>query len=175
MKSIIEKTNLGLAKVERVIMFVSGILMFTLMTWCVFARAILNLATPYQTELAQTFHIWLCFIGSSYLFSGNENPGVEIFADKVAQSRNITFKRIYFSIIWLASLVFILPCLYYAVLNIPKYVAQSTIYLRYSYILVYGAGIIGFGLMTFRILLRVTGFWCGLYLPTDEEQKGSEA
>ena len=175
MKDFIEKVDLGLRKIERPIMFISGFLMFLLMTWCVIARYFLILATPYQTELAQTFHIWLCFIGSSYLFAADENPRVEIFSGRVANSQNLLFKKIYFSVMWLACLVFILPCLYYAILNIPKYIAQSTIYLRYSYIFVYGAGIVGFALMTFRILLRVAGFWCGIYLPEGDAQKEGEA
>lgn len=86
-------------------------------------------------------------------------------------------KKIYFSIVWLLNLVFIVPCLYYAILNIPKYAAQLTTYLGYSYLWIYGAGIVGFAMMLFRIVLRVAGFWVGLYLDDstekDKEQGGA--
>lgn len=170
MKSAIKKIDKTLANIERPIMFISGLLLFVLMTWCVITRYFFHISTPYQTELAQTFHIWLCFIGSSYLFSLNANPSVEIFSDKVMHSKNILFKKIYFTIVWLLNLVFIFPCLYYAILNIPKYTAQVTAYLGYSYIWVYGAGIVGFGLMLFRIFLRIAGFWSGLYLETYQDK-----
>lgn len=170
MKSAIEKLDKTLANIERPIMFISGLLLFVLMTWCVITRYFFHISTPYQTELAQTFHIWLCFIGSSYLFSLNANPSVEIFSDKVMHSKNILFKKVYFTIVWLLNLVFIFPCLYYAILNIPKYTAQVTAYLGYSYIWVYGAGIVGFGLMLFRIFLRIAGFWSGLYLETYQDK-----
>lgn len=174
MKENIEKISVGLTKIEKPLMFISGLLMFLLMTWCVLARYFFQMSAPYQTELAQTFHIWLCFIGSSYLFANDENPSVEIFSSRAANSKNILFKKIYFTILWLANLVFILPCLYYAIQNIPNYIARTTIYLGYSYIYIYGAGILGFALMTFRILLRVAGFWCGLYLPEGDAVDGGD-
>ncbi len=164
MKEIIIKIDKGLASIEKPAMVINAALMFLLMTWCVVARGF-EISTPYQTELAQTFHIWLCFIGGSYLFSNNENPSVELISEKVGKSNNLFFKRCYFSLITLLPLVFIGTCLYYGIVNIPRYAAQTTIYLGYSYIYIYGAAILGFALMTFRIILRVLGYWNGLYLP----------
>ena len=177
MKNLIIKIDVGLQKIERPLMFLSGMLLFLLMTWCVIARYFFHISTPYQTEVAQTFHIWFCFIGSSYLFALNANPCVELFSDKIAASKNMLLKKIYFSLVWLLNLVFIVPCLYYAILNIPKYAAQLTTYLGYTYLWIYGAGIVGFAMMLFRIVLRVAGFWVGLYLDDstekDKEQGGA--
>ncbi len=171
MKSLILSIDKGLGSIEKPLMVLNAALMFLLMTWAVIAR-VFGIPVAYQSELAQTFHIWLCFIGGSYLFSNNENPSVELFSDKVGKSDKILFKKCYFTLITLLPLVFIGPCLYYGIQNIPRYVAQTTIYLDYSYIYVYGAAIVGFALMTFRIFLRVAGYWNGLYLPEAQTQGG---
>ncbi len=153
----------GLAKAEKLFVVVNGVLLFLLMTWCVIARYILHLSAPYQTELAQTFHIWLCFVASSLLFSTNENSSVDIFPDKVMRSKNMTFKKVYFTLIYLTDLILVYPCLKYGIKNIPRYYAQKTVNLGYSYIFVYGAAIVGFALIAFRILLCVLDIWSGQY------------
>lgn len=109
MKTVINKIDHGMAAVEKTVSLVAGVLLFALMTWCVLARYFFALSAPYQTELAQTFHIWLCFMGSSYLFSINDNPSVEIFSGKVLAGKNKTFKKVYFTILYLSEYILCFP------------------------------------------------------------------
>lgn len=78
-------------------------------------------------------------MGSSYLFSINDNPSVEIFSGKVLAGKNKTFKKVYFTILYLSEYIFVLPCVYWGIQNLPSYYAQKSTYLGYSYIWTYGA------------------------------------
>lgn len=163
MKNALNKIDHGLAAFEKTVMLVMGVALFLLMTWCVLARYFFSLSCPYQTELAQTFHIWLCFLGSSYLFSINDNPNVEIFPSRVMESKNMTFKKIYFTIVYLTNYIFVLPCVIYGIDNIPMYMAQKTVYFGYSYIFIYGAAVFGFIMIAIRIALCILDIWFGSY------------
>lgn len=175
MKTVINKIDHGMAAVEKTVSLVAGVLLFALMTWCVLARYFFALSAPYQTELAQTFHIWLCFMGSSYLFSINDNPSVEIFSGKVLAGKNKTFKKVYFTILYLSEYIFVLPCVYWGIQNLPSYYAQKSTYLGYSYIWTYGAAVVGFLMIAIRIALRIAGFWAGMYLDGPEDGETEEA
>ena len=163
MKTVLNKVDHSLAAVEKAVMLVMGVALFVLMTWCVLGRYVFRLSCPYQTELAQTFHIWLCFFGSSYLFSINENSSVDIFPEKVMASSNLLFKKIYFTIVYLTNMIFVIPCVQYGIKNIPSYYAQKTVYYGYSYIFIYGAAVLGFVLIAIRIILCILDIWCGDY------------
>ena len=163
MKTVLRKVDGGLASVEKAIMLVMGVALFVLMTWCVLARYVFRLPTPYQTEFAQTFHIWLCFFGSSYLFSTNENSSVDIFPEQFMTSSNLLLKKIYFTLIYLTNYIFVIPCVQYGIKNLPSYYAQKTVYYGYSYIFIYGAAVLGFILIAFRITLCILDIWCGEY------------
>ncbi|MCI8688747.1 MAG: TRAP transporter small permease subunit [Oscillibacter sp.] len=169
MKTVITKIDQGMAVFEKSVSLVMGVLLFVLMTWCVIARYCFALPCPYQTELAQTFHIWLCFMGSSYLFSINDNPSVEIFSGKVIASKNMTYKKVYFTLLALTNYIFVVPCVYYGIQNLPQYAAQKTTYLGYSYIWIYGAAVFGFIMIAVRIALRIAGYWSGMYLDGPNE------
>ena len=174
MAAIVKKIDKGLQCFEKPMMFITGTALFALMVWAVAARFIFAIPTAYQPELAQLLHLWLCFMGGSYLISINGHPFVEIFPDKVIKSRNVPFKKVYFTLIYLLTLFFIVPCFYYGVKQIPLYMKQVTIYLQINYIWVYGGGILGFGMMIFRTLLRIVGIWSGLYIGEDDVQNQKE-
>ncbi len=177
MKTALNTIDRGLAAFERAVMLVMGVALFVLMTWCVLGRYCFRLSCPYQTELAQTFHMWLCFLGSSYLFSINDNPNVEIFPSKVMASKNMLFKRVYFTLVYLTNYIFVLPCVYYGIINIPNYMAQKTVYYGYSFIYVYGAAVFGFIMIAIRIALCILDIWFGTYFekygpPAAAEEEG---
>lgn len=155
MATIVEKIDKVLTRFEKNLMFVTGLALFVLMVWCVIARYSLSVPTPYQGELTKTLHIWLCFIGGSYAISVNGQPSVEIFLDKVLLSKNIVFRKVYSILIYMLSLFFLVPCLFYAIKQSPLYARQVTTYLGYSYLWVYGGGIIGLAMMCFRYLLKI--------------------
>lgn len=162
-KTILNKIDCGMTVIEKTIMLVMGVALFVLMTWCVLGRYCFSLSCPYQTELAQTFHIWLCFMGSSYLFAVNENSNVDIFPGRVMASKNMLFKKIYFTIIYLTDFIFVIPCVQYGIINIPMYAAQKTVYYGYSYIFIYGAAVLGFIMISLRIILCILDIWTGGY------------
>lgn len=182
MKTLLNKIDHGMAAFEKTVMLVMGVALFVLMTWCVLGRYVFRLSCPYQTELAQTFHMWLCFLGSSYLFSINDNPNVEIFPSKVMACKNMLFKKIYFTIVYLSCYIFVIPCVQYGIINIPKYAAQKTVYYGYSFIWVYGAAVFGFIMIAIRIALCILDIWFGTYFEkygpaakTTEEDGGAQS
>ncbi|MDD3022013.1 MAG: TRAP transporter small permease subunit, partial [Alphaproteobacteria bacterium] len=149
-------------------MFGMGTLLLLIMVWTVIAR-LFSISTPYQMELTKTFHIWLVFVGSSLLISLDANPRVEIFYDKVLRSKNVTFKKCYLTLVQLLTLFFVALCFFEGIKQVPAYLKQTTTYLRYSVIWTNGAAVFGFGLMSFRCVLKIMGYWCGLDLnPTTE-------
>lgn len=78
-------------------------------------------------------------------------------------SKNMLFKKIYFTIIYLTDFIFVIPCVQYGIINIPMYAAQKTVYYGYSYIFIYGAAVLGFIMISLRIILCILDIWTGGY------------
>lgn len=161
MTEIIAKIDRFLRYIEKSIMFVTGLALFTLMCFGVLARYILNIPTPYQTEMSKLLYIWMCFLGGSYLVGIDGHPYVGILPDRVLRARNKTLKKAYFVVIYLLSLCFLAPLLFYAFKQIPLYLLQVTTYLEISYIWVYGGAIIGLVLMVFRYACKILSILVG--------------
>ncbi|MCG0275489.1 MAG: TRAP transporter small permease subunit [Thermosediminibacteraceae bacterium] len=159
MNKALEKIDGLLKQFELFVMFLAGVMLFGLVVLTVTCRYLLKIPTPFDTELARTFHIWLAFIGSSYLVSKDGHPAVEFISSKVSTSSNRTFKIFYFSIIYFIMLLFIVPAFVTGLRLMPLYAKQVTNYLSMPYSIIYGGGILGLFLMIVRCLMKITGLW----------------
>ncbi len=161
MLKYVAKLDHGLTYFEKPVMFLFGLLLFGIMCWVVVARFILNIPTAYQTELTKLFHLWMCFVGGSYLIHTNGHPAVEIFPDRIKAKASPFVRKLYFSLIYLIIFAFVATLFYQAVKMIPLYKRQVTTYLYISYIYIYGGGIVGMGLMSLRCLIKLVYVWGG--------------
>ena len=161
MIKLLSKIDKKIVTLERFLMFFFGLLLFAIMIWVVLARFILNVPTPYQTELTKFFHIWMCFIGGSFLIGTNGHPSVEFITDKVKNKARPLVKGLYFTGLYLAVLVFLIAAFISAVRQIPLYIRQISTYLEISYIWVNGGVIVGLFLMIFRCLAKIAYTWGG--------------
>ena len=146
---------------EKLIMFVASVLLFGLILSGVFLRYFLYIPMPYQEELAAMFHVWMCFMGVSYLMSSDGHPAVEVLSSRIRESSNIILKKIYFTIIYLIMFFFVVLACIYGFTQVPMYLTQVTTYLGISYIYRYGGGILGMLLMSIRCLLKIVEIWAG--------------
>lgn len=161
MLKYVEKLDIGLTYVEKPIMFVFGVLLFGIMCWVVLARFVLEIPTAYQTELTKLFHIWLCFVGGSYLIRVNGHPAVEIFPDRIKANARPLVRKLYFSLIYILIFIFVGVLFFQAWKMVPLYMRQVTTYLSISYIWIYGGGLVGLFLMSLRCLIKIVYIWGG--------------
>ena len=159
MLKLVSRVDHGLVVVERSLMFIFGLLLFAIMVFVVFARVLLALPTPYQTELTRFFHIWMCFIGSSYLIGTNGHPAVEFISDRI-KTRPLV-KDVYFTGLYLAILVFLGATLVSALIQVPLYIRQVSTYLEISVIWINGGLILGIFLMILRCIIKIVYIWGG--------------
>ena len=142
-------------------MFLSGLILFGIMCFVVFARFVLKIPTAYQTELTKFFHIWMCFVGASYLIGVDGHPAVEFFADKVKHKAKPIVRKIYFTVLHVLVLAFLIPTLYSALKQAPLYARQVTTYLSISYLWINGGAIVGLFLMVIRSFIKIVFVWGG--------------
>ena len=150
-----------MARIERPIMFIFGFAMFYVMCHAVIARYVFNVSSPWMMEVPRLFHIWMCFVGGSYLIRTNRHPVVEYFSDKVRSKGDVLLRRLHFTFVYIVMLIFIGATLYYAWRQIPMFVMQRTMYLRMSFIYVNGGLYVGLIFMVIRILLKIGYVWKG--------------
>lgn len=161
MLKFVSMVDKGLANVEKPVMFIFGTLLFGIMCFVVFARFILHIPTAYQTELTKFFHIWMCFVGASYLIGVNGHPAVELFSDKVKENASPIVRKLYFTVIYLVILAFVGTAFWFAMSQWKLYARQVTTYLSISYIWVNGGAILGLFMMSLRCLIKLIYIWGG--------------
>lgn len=159
MSEALKKIDGLLKRFELTIMFLAGLSLLGLINLTVLCRYFLKVPTPFDVELAKTFHIWLAFIGASYLVGTNGHPAVEFISSKIAASSNRTVKLLYFSVIYLIMLLFIFLGFITGFRSMPLYAKQVTNYLSLSYAIIYGGGVLGLFLMSIRCLMKITELW----------------
>jgi len=155
----LKKVDGVLKRFELTIMFLAGLGLLGLINLTVLCRYFLKVPTPFDVELAKTFHIWLAFIGASYLVGTNGHPAVEFISSKFSSSPSRTAKAMYFSMIYLIILVFVFLGFITGLRSMPLYAKQVTNYLSLSYAIIYGGGVLGLFLMTVRCLMKMIELW----------------
>ena len=151
----------ALAMIEKPIMFIFGFALFYVMCHSVIARYFFHTSSPWMMELPRMFHIWMCFVGGSYLIRTNGHPAVGYFSDKIRDKGDCLQRRLYFTFTYLAMIIFVGSTLYFAWQQIPLFMMQRTMYLRMPFIYVNGGALLGLALMNIRLLIKIGYVWKG--------------